>query len=109
MWFRVCYAANTQYFIPFKLPAGRDRQSLVNEVCSLRTEDYRRQIAKEDSEQAVTNLKRDAVYSTVLIPLNVGLIATNCFTARGGCWVPLVSPDDFEHWLHKPKKAHGSR
>lgn len=108
-WFRICDASDTRYFIPFKLPTNRDRQSLVNEVRSLRTEDYRCQIAKEDSEQSVDSLKRIARYSPVLVPLNTAAILACCFGGGGGGGMPLVSPDDFECWLHNWKKDYGSR
>jgi len=108
-WFRLCDAADTRYYIPFKLPAGRNRQRLVNEVCALRTEDYDRQIAKEDTEESVNSLKRFAKYSPALVPLNTGLVLVSCIAGAGGGGPLWVSPDDFELWLHNWKKDYGSR
>jgi hypothetical protein len=82
---------------------------LVNEVGALRTEDYRRQIAKEDTEQSADGLKRFAKYSPVLVPLNTAAILACCVAGGGGGGVSLVSPDDFERWLHNWKEDYGSR
>jgi hypothetical protein len=72
-WFRICDAAGTRYFIPFKIPAGSNRGRLVSEVCSLRTDDYQRLTAAEDAAVAKDQAKRLAKHSTVLVPLNTVL------------------------------------
>lgn len=103
-WYRLCDAADSRYFIPFKVPDGHNRQRLVNEVCSLRTEDYRRQIAKEDTEtiqEHVDSIKRCAKYSPVLVPLNTALVLLGAMTGAGGTGISLVSPTDFERWLQE--------
>ena len=102
-WYRVCDAADTRYFIPFRLPPGYNRKSLVGEVCSLRTEDYRLQMAKEDHEESAENLKRAAKSAPVLVPLNIGL---GLGGALGGCPV-FVTPEEYEQWLHNWKKKYG--
>ena len=103
-WFRVCDAADTRYFIPFKLPPGPDRRSLVSEVCSLRTDDYRRQIAKESDEESADHLKRVAKIAPVLVPLNLGLGAVS---ALGGHPF-FVTVEEYEQWLHDWKKKYGT-
>ncbi len=104
-WFRVCDPADTRYFIPFKVPAGPGRESLVSEVCSLRTDDYRRQIAKEDADERKDQVKRFAKYSAVLVPLNTVLLAGGLLTG----YPTFVTPDDFEQWAAYWKREYGSR
>jgi hypothetical protein len=106
-WYRVCDAADSRYFVPFKLPDGRDRQTLVSEVQSLRTADYRRQMAKEDSEttkESVDGLKKFAKYSPVLVPLNTALVLVAAIAGAGGGGISFVSAKDFERWLHEDDK-----
>lgn len=105
-WFRMCDAADTRYFVPFKLPPGTNRQSLVSEVCSLRTDDYRRQMAKEDHVEGAEQIKRTAKYAPVLVPLNLGL---GLGGALGGhpCF---VTAEEYEQWhIDWERKYGGNR
>jgi hypothetical protein len=104
-WFRICDAADTRYYIPFQVPAGPRRESLVSEVCSLRTDDYRHQIAKEDAAERKDQVKRLVKYSPVLVPLNTVLLAGGLLTG----YPTFVTPDDFEQWAHDWKKTYGNR
>jgi hypothetical protein len=76
-WFRVRDAADTRYFIPFKVPDGPGRESLVSEVCSLRTDDYYRQIDKYDAAERKDQVARkDQVeqsvkFSPEMLPLYI--------------------------------------
>jgi hypothetical protein len=103
-WYRVCDAADTRYFIPFKLPPGSDRSSLIGEVHSLRTDEYQRQLAKESYEESADRLKRVAKSAPVLVPLN--LVGAASAVGGGGFFVTV---EEYEQWLHDWKKKYGSK
>ena len=104
-WFRLRDAADTRYFIPFNLPAGTSRPGLVGEVESLRTEDYRRQLAKEDAAETAEQLKRTASHAAVLVPLNTVLLMVSCL----GGGPMFVSNEDFEQWRRDWREKYGNR
>lgn len=104
-WFRICDTAGTRYFIPFKTPAASNRERLVSEVCSLRTGDYQRQIAAEDTAEIKDQAKRFAKHSPVLVPLNTVLF----FGGMLGGHPTVVTPDEYENWVHDWKDQYGAR
>ena len=104
-WFRICDTAGTRYFIPFKTPAGTNRERLVSEVCSLRTDDYQRQTAAEDAAGTKDQAKRFVKHSPVLVPLNTVLF----FGGMLGGHPTVVTPDEYEGWVHDWKEQYGNR
>ena len=71
----------TRYFIPFRGLGGLDRQSLVKEALSARSESKMAQIAEEDEEILARNLRNmvvfgPPVYGTILLGMMVGVAPT---------------------------------
>ncbi len=89
-WVETGDARGSRYFIPFKLPAGTSRRSLIEEAQSARTVKRLRQIQAEDAEM----LKNRTIDSTKSAPL----IALGTIATLGFCPTIFVDTEWREGW-----------